>query len=169
MCAFRPPVYAIAAIAQNKVIGKDGRLPWSIEADWQRFLKLTEGGSLLMGRKSFEDMQREPKWRDDGRRYAVVSRDNALAEPGLVEVFPTAERALEESCRWGQTVWVCGGSGIYSALLPACDQLHLTLIERPFEGDTWFPEWRDLFPRRTASEALEENGLSFAFTVWERE
>ena len=150
------------------MIGRDGRLPWSIEEDWRRFLDLTKGGSLLMGRTSFEDMQREPTWRDGGRRYAVVSRDSSLAEEGLVEVFKSPEMALKEASEWGQTVWVCGGAGIYEALLPLCDQLHLTLIDRPFEGDTLFPEWREHFSRESARKPQEEDGLVFAFTVWER-
>jgi dihydrofolate reductase len=161
-------VQAIAAVASNGVIGQAGRLPWSIAADWQHFMRLTEGGVLIMGRTSFEDMLNEPLWAESEREYCVVSRDVRFAQKGPVKVLSSPQAALEAAMAIQKPVWICGGSGVYRQLMSACERLWLTLIKAEFNGDTFFPEWQTTFPHCRVIADGEENGLQFQFTVWSR-
>jgi dihydrofolate reductase len=162
------PVQAIAAVAANRVIGSGGRLPWSLAADWRHFMQRTEGGVLIMGRTSFEDMLNEPRWAMDGREYRVISRDMRFAEMGPVQVLSTPQAALASAIASAKPVWVCGGAAVYRELLTHCDRLWLTRVQADFEGDTYFPEWQATFSRCRELGSGEDNGLPFTFTVWDR-
>ena len=155
-----PGVHGIAAVAENGVIGRDGGLPWALPEDWEVFLKKTVGGVLVMGRSSFFEMT--------GRRYVVVSANPALFAEDGVEVVPDTPSALSAAGRMGGPVWICGGERIYAEALPRADTLHLTLVRREPEGDTWFPEWRDAFPRQAAAVDSADGDTAYTFTVLER-
>lgn len=159
---------AIAAVASNRVIGNGGRLPWSIAADWRHFMQRTVNSALIMGRVSFEDMLNEPRWAADGRTYHVVSRERRFANLGPVSVHSSPMEALAAAKAEQRTVWVCGGANIYQQLLSECDRLWLTLVQKEFPGDTYFPQWKSEFPVCHELGAAEENGLKFAFTVWDK-
>ncbi len=159
---------AIAAVALNGVMGRGGRLPWSIAEDWRHFMRRTEGGVLIMGRTSFEDMLNEPLWAADGREYRVISRDLRFAEMGPVEVLPSPQAALASAIQTGKPVWVCGGAAVYRDLMEHCERLWLTLVRTDFDGDTYFPDWRGDFPHCRELGKGRENGLEFIFTLWQR-
>lgn len=133
----------IVAMASNRVIGLNGRMPWHLSADLQRFKHITLGSPILMGRITFEAIGRPLP----GRENLVISRNADYRQDGC-QVFTTIDSALEyaKSC---EELFVIGGATLYEALLPAADYLYLTLIERDFDGDTFFPEidygaWREL-------------------------
>lgn len=157
-------INVIAACASNRVIGRDGKLPWSIPEDWEVFLKKTLGGTLIMGRISFFGMMREPGWRE-GRDYVVVtSRPEAVEQFGAtaVDSFAAAVARAEEQ---NKPVWICGGAGVYAEAFPLADRLHLTEIHANFEGDTFFPEWRECFPDETARIESGDGQYRYSFTV----
>jgi dihydrofolate reductase len=132
---------AIAAMSLNRVIGKDGHLPWHIPEDFKWFKKTTSGAAVLMGRKTFESLGRPLP----NRRNLVATRGPGLAlstnpEVELIHDLTTF-RANDFQC----DIWVIGGAEIYSKMLPRCESLYLSIIPREVEGDVFFPEFEDQF------------------------
>ena len=144
-------VHVIAACAANGVIGRNGRLPWRLPEDYARFEAMTAGHTCIMGRISFLGWSRATQ---DGRRPIVISRDTTLARPGVV-VQPSLTAALRHAEQIPGEVFICGGESLYREALALNGplRLHLTLIEREYEGDTRFPAWRHLAWREVAREA----------------
>jgi len=128
---------AIAAMSLNRVIGKDGKIPWHIPEDFQWFKKATTGQAVLMGRKTYESLGRPLP----NRRNLVVTRAKDLGEG--IEIVPSLETFRPED--YACDVWVIGGAEIYRQMLGKCDDLYLSIIPRVVEGDTFFPEFEDDF------------------------
>lgn len=133
-------------MAANRVIGHEGNLPWHLPADLKFFKQLTTGGTVLMGRKTFQSIGRPlPR-----RRNVVLSRAG-LSAPGI-EVFP----ALEDFCRnidAGERVYVIGGAEIYRLTRDLWTEVYLTRVCFEVEGDTFLPKFEDHFPKvRTIHE-----------------
>lgn len=133
-----PRLIAIVGMASNRVIGKDGTLPWRLPEDLKFFKKTTMGHPILMGRKTFESIGKPLP----GRRNIVLS--SVLTPSEGVEVIHSIGD-LARLCEPAQTVFLIGGAQLFETLLPQCEGLYLTWIEHPYEGDTWFPEFEDLF------------------------
>jgi dihydrofolate reductase len=155
---------AIAAMASNRVIGDGNRLPWRLPEDLARFKRLTMGGTLILGRKTYESIGRPLP----GRKTVVVSR-----QPGYAPEEVTVARSIAEALeRAGEgNVWIAGGAEIYRQALDKAERLYLTRIEAEFPGDAFFPEidldaWRRVEEERR--EAGEGFPHSYRFEVWER-
>lgn len=128
----------IAAVAQNRAIGKDNRLLYWLPNDLKRFKGLTTGHTIIMGRKTFESL---PKGALPNRRNIVLSR-TAQELPGC-ECFPSLYDALSH-CSEDEQVFIIGGASIYEQTLPIADRLYLTEIEdTPEEADAFFPPYDD--------------------------
>jgi dihydrofolate reductase len=127
---------AIAAMSRNRVIGKDGRLPWHIPEDFRWFKKTTLGQTVLMGRKTYESMGRPLP----NRRNVVVTRGAEI--PGVEIVRDLAEFRADD---YPGDVWVIGGAEIYRQMLPRCESIYLSIIPREVEGDAFFPEFEGEF------------------------
>lgn len=125
----------IAAMARNRVIGRNNRLPWRLPADWRRFKRLTMGHHLIMGRKTFESIGRPLP----GRISIVLSGQRSYAPPG-VQVAASLEDALRLA-QGDNEVFVGGGAGVYRQTLDLADRMYLTLLPDDFEGDTYFPRY----------------------------
>lgn len=126
-------VTIIAAMAENRVIGKDGAMPWHLPDDLARFKAITLGHPVIMGRKTFASIGKPLP----GRFNIVLSRQEAYAPEG-VAVARTLAEALALAGTAGE-VFICGGGEVYREALPLADHIHLTVVHRPFEGDTTFP------------------------------
>lgn len=127
-------ISAIAAMASNRVIGKDNRLPWHLPADLRRFKSLTMGHWLVMGRKTHESIGRPLP----GRTTVVVTRQEGYSPAGV-----RVARSLEEALALAQAedeIFIAGGGEIFRQALPITDRLYLTILEEPFAGDAYFPE-----------------------------
>lgn len=148
-------------MSQNRVIGRDGQLPWHLPADLQRFKQLTLGQTLLMGRKTWQSIGRPLP----GRRIIVLSRDPAFQAEGCTVVAD-----LPSGIAASQTpeLFICGGSEIYRQALPLAQRLYLTELLRDVSGDTFFPELPvgrfDLIQR----EELQDAGEPCRFSIFER-
>ncbi|HWM90344.1 MAG TPA: dihydrofolate reductase [Thermoanaerobaculia bacterium] len=160
----------IAAMAANRVIGRDNRLPWRLPADLRRFKALTMGHTLLLGRRTFESIGRPLP----GRSMLVVTRQEGYAPEG-VRVVHSVEEALALAREAGESeLFVAGGSQIYRQTLPAADRLHLTRIEEDFPGDVYFPEYDEsqwmLVDREDhgPNEPNEDVPFAWSFQVWDR-
>lgn len=146
------PVTLVAAVARNGVIGRDGDLPWHLPEDLRRFKELTMGGTLVMGRKTYESIGRPLP----GRRTVVVTRQPDWSQPG-VETASSVEEALEIA--GDGDVFVVGGAEIYRRALELVDALELTEIDADYEGDTFFP---DLPPTWRCTRREVRDGFSFS-------
>jgi dihydrofolate reductase len=128
-------VTLVVAHARNRVIGRDGDLPWHLPSDLQHFKGLTTGGTVVMGRKTYESIP--ARFRPlPGRRNLVLSRTPGLALDGA-EVFGGLDAALE-AC--GHDCFVIGGGATYAEALAVADRVVATELEADVEGDTSFPE-----------------------------
>ncbi len=148
----------IAAIASNRVIGRGGTLPWNIPEDLRRFKQLTTGRPVLMGRNTYVSLGKPLAH----RRNVVVTRREI---PG-VETYRTVEQALM-ALKNEELVFVIGGATLYAELLDRADELYLTLLDKPEEGDTFFPPFEDLLASRFR-ETFREVHTGFTFVNYVR-
>lgn len=130
----RPLVSLIAAVSDNGVIGVAGGLPWRLPDDLRRFKRLTVDHTVIMGRKTFDEV-RQPL---ANRRNVVITRNRAFRAPG-VTVVPSLDEALALGATEDE-VFVIGGGEIYRQALPRADRLYLTMVHAVVEGDTTFPD-----------------------------
>lgn len=139
---------AIAAMSRERVIGAGGQIPWHISEDLKFFKQTTLGHVIVMGRKTFESLGKPLP----GRENWVLSR---TASFGDVKVFrDPSDIAPPED---GRQVFVIGGAEIYAALLPQCQEILLTHVDRSVPGDTWFPAFEQDFD----AGAIVETGPEF--------
>lgn len=125
----------IVAMAQNRVIGAAGRLPWRLPADLRRFKALTMGYPLLMGRKTHESIGRPLP----GRTNIVLTRTAGYSADGCFVVH-SIDEALSRA-RPAKELFIIGGASLYANLLACADRIHLTLIHHDYSGDVEFPEF----------------------------
>ncbi|UCG89424.1 MAG: dihydrofolate reductase [Gemmatimonadota bacterium] len=155
----------IAAVAENRIIGAGSALPWHLPADMRHFKELTTGHTVIMGRKTFETLNKPlPR-----RRNVIITRDRDY-HPGGVSVAHTLSEALSLAAG-EREVFVAGGGEIYRLALPHANRLYLTVVHADFEGDTLFPEidwteWTLLEEER--HEADENHAFSFSFKCFQR-
>jgi dihydrofolate reductase len=145
----------IVAVARGGVIGADGRMPWHLPEDLRMFRKLTMGGVVVMGRKTFESIGKPLP----GRTNVVITRQTDFHPEGA-EVVHSLGEALEKH----PDCFIIGGAEIYRQALPLADRLYMTKIKTAYKGDTIFPK-TDL--RRWHRLSSEDHG-TFAFNVYTR-
>ncbi|MEY3896719.1 MAG: hypothetical protein RLZZ214_2239 [Verrucomicrobiota bacterium] len=137
---------AVVAMTPDRVIGRNGGLPWSLPADLAFFKRTTSGHPIVMGRKTYESIGRPlPK-----RRNIVLTRDASWSADGVEVIHHPHE--LEGLPEIHGRVFIIGGSEIYAAFLPNLEDLLVSHVFENHPGDTWFPEFEDRFPR---SEVIE--------------
>ena len=129
---------AVAAMAANRVIGAAGKLPWHLPEDLRWFKELTMGGTLLMGRVTYDSIGKPLP----GRETIVLSRREGLAIPGVQVIRDLS--GLQAAKIQGE-IFVVGGAEIYRAALPYCRDLYLTEVLREVDGDRKMPMFEELF------------------------
>jgi len=127
---------SIAAMSLNRVIGKEGKIPWHIPEDFKWFKRTTMGQAVLMGRRTYESLVRPLP----NRRNLVVTRGGELDGVEIIRDLD-AFRPEDYPC----DVWVIGGAEIFRQMLGRCEGLYLSVIPRVVEGDTFFPDFEDRF------------------------
>lgn len=143
----------IAAVSRNRVIGKDGKLPWHISEDLKRFKRLTTGHALLMGRKTYESLGRPLP-----NRRNVVLTSHPIHN---VETYASIDLALE-ALKDEDRVFVIGGGEIFAQVLKRADELYLTIVDQNVDGDTVFPPYEHLLATRF-KQANREDHDGYAF------
>ena len=129
------PVSIIVAIAKNNGIGKDNRLLCHIPGDLKRFKKITSGHTVIMGKNTFLSLPGGPL---KERRNIIISDNRKDQFEGCETVF-SIEEAMDK-CSKDQESFVIGGASIYRQFLPFASRLYLTLVDKSFDADTFFPE-----------------------------
>ena len=160
-------ISAIAAVARNRVIGRDNQIPWYIPDDLKFFKRTTLGHHVIMGRKNYRAMERPlPK-----RTNVVITRDPFFISTGCVVVH-SIEEALDVARDNGETeAFIIGGGEIYTQTADIWDRLYLTEVHADVEGDVLFPEidfskW-NLIEEQTF-EADDRNEFGFTIKVFHR-
>lgn len=160
----------IAAIAENGVIGDNGKLPWHLPADLRRFKEVTMGHPIVMGHTTFRSLNRVLP----GRRHVVLSRDPEFLanHPFEIEVVPGIPEARAWVFAAGfPEMFVIGGAETYRQLLPMTKWLYLTRVNARPNGDTLFPpidftEWAYVSAESRPKDDKHE--YSFSFELWKR-
>jgi len=155
----------IVAMSQNRVIGVDGKLPWHLPEDLKRFRALTEGKTVIMGRKTHESIvaligKPLPK-----RNNIVISRDGSYLAKGCV-VVPSFGDACWEVGHLDDEVFVIGGGMIYTEAIHFADTIYLTLVHTVIDGDALFPQfeedgWHEVSRVRHHRDATHAHDYSF--------
>lgn len=157
----------IAAMANNRVIGKDNQMPWHLPADLKHFKKVTLGKPVIMGRKTYQSIGKALP----GRRNIVISRQS-----GALSTDADWVQSIEQALALVQheaEVMIIGGAEIYRQVLPMADTLYITDIDLTVEGDAFFPDyyaaasWREIASERHQPDP--QNPHSYHFRILNRE
>jgi len=131
----QPLVTIVAAMAHDRVIGRDNDLPWHLPADLAHFKQLTLDKPIVMGRRTWQSLPGLlPR-----RRHIVISRDPSF-HSDQCEVVDSPRAALAAAAGEAQ-VMIVGGASVYNGMLPLAGRMELTLIDADIDGDTQFPDW----------------------------
>ena len=161
------PLTIIVAMSENRVIGRDGDLPWRLPEDLKRFKRLTTGHHVIMGRKTFETLGRPLP----NRTNIVITRRQDFAPFSDIRVAHSLEEALGMS-ESDVEPFVLGGGEIYTLALPHADRLELTVVHATIPGDTYFPEYDENDWTLVADDRHEVDGnheYAFSFRTFQRE
>lgn len=153
----------IAAMAQNRVIGLNGKMPWHLPEDLQFFKKKTMGCPMIMGRKTRESFGKSPL---PSRPHLVITGDQNYQAEGS-EIFYTPEKALEYAHQQypDKEIFIIGGATIYSQMLNKAHRIILSEIKKNFPGDRTFPEFD--VRQYTKSKIADYHGASIPFTIYQ--
>lgn len=154
----------IAAVAANRVIGKQGELPWYLPEDLARFKALTQGHPVIMGRKTYESILARIHKPLPGRMHFVLTRN--LTEYKIPDEFKEQvvlcsnfDEAVDSAEKLDNEVFVIGGEKVFVDALPKADVLELTEVHKDYEGDAYFPEFD---PNQWNKTEQEQGEYSFA-------
>ncbi len=157
-----PKISLIAAISENRVIGRDNALPWHIPEDLKRFKELTTGHPVIMGRKTYESIGRLLP----NRTNIIITRDTDYNVDGAV-IAHSLDEALDRAKNEPSTnnhepvtdeneVFIIGGGQIFDQSITIADKLYLTIVHTTIDGDAYFPDYsefkNEVYRRDSANE-----------------
>lgn len=151
----------IVAVADNGVIGKNGKLPWHLRLDMARFKQLTMGGSVIFGLNTFNEFKKPLAGREN-----IVLSTRTQAIDG-VKVFNCLEKAVDYAKTQNKEIFICGGESVYKKALEFADRLYITHINADFDGDRYFPDIPDKF-KCVSREEILDTGTPTTFCVYNR-
>ena len=152
-------------MAKNGVIGANGSIPWHLPNELKLFKSLTMGHHIVMGRKTYESINRLLP----GRTTVIVTRQRNFSVQGAV-VAHSIPAALE-ACKGDDEIMVIGGAHLFRETLPVADRLYLTIVDAEPAGDTFMPEIDMSEWRETSSQAFspdDKHAYAYRFTVYDR-
>ena len=152
----------IAAMAENRVIGRGNEMPWEIPSELKRFKEITMGHPVIMGRKTFESIGHPLP----GRKNVIITRQMDYSAADSI-IVPDLQAALD-ACEGAGEVFICGGDTVYREAMPIADRIYLTIIDEEFDGDSFFPEIPDDFVE-VRRMTVTEDVLPYDMVLYERE
>jgi dihydrofolate reductase len=169
----KPEIIIISALAQsNRVIGKNGKVPWLIPEDSQRFQEVTWGYPVIMGRKTWDDDLEECPLA--GRHNIVITSHPPTqnrSETGLPAdtelAFVTSLDAALEKAVGAAKAFIVGGASIYAQALAIADVLDLTRVAGDYDGDTFFPAYEQLIGTEFVLDTQDDRP-GFSFVTYRR-
>lgn len=166
-----PKLCAIVAMDRNRVIGREGDLPWRLPSDLKHFKRVTLGKPCLMGRKTWESLP----FPLPGRPNLVLTRNADYAAKGA-EVFTDMNAMIGQGYELAgvagvDEIMLIGGAQLYKTLLPRCNRLYVTRVDAEVDGDAVFPEidpaeW--CLTHEEKSEKSPKDEFSFSVAVFDR-
>lgn len=179
-------VAQIAAISDNRCIGKGNDLPWHISADLQHFKQLTTEdtsadiqGIVIMGRKTFESMGSKPLPKrvsfiissqlDYAKQKGLIGHNRAYVQHDLQEALTQASQLA--TAHQLKTIWLIGGERVFSEALPVTDRIELTHVDTEIiDGDAFYPQLPIDFRMTQKSNTMydDKSGLSFTFATYQK-
>lgn len=160
------PIAIVAAVAENRVIGRDNTLIWRLKSDLRRFREITWGKPLIMGRKTYESIGKPLP----GRQIVILTRDPGFSVDGAHVSYgwnEAKELSRELAQRNGASeVSVAGGAEIYRMALPEAEWLRLTIVHASPPGDVVFPaydprDYEEISRERHPAAAGDEHAFTF--------
>ena len=153
----------IAALSSNFVIGDDGKIPWFIKGELKRFREITINHNVVMGRKTFDSIGKIL----DSRKNIIISNNESLKIDNAI-VVNSFDNAIN-ACDPNLDIFIIGGSKIYEIALSKSEYLLLTLINKEFKGDTYFPkfdksEWKLI---KEEKKYDDENNFSYSYLTYQ--
>ncbi|OHB16851.1 MAG: hypothetical protein A2544_00310 [Candidatus Zambryskibacteria bacterium RIFOXYD2_FULL_43_10] len=159
-----PRISIIVAHSRNMAIGKANALLWRLPEDLKRFKKLTTGHPIIMGRKTYQSINRSLP----DRTNIIVTRDKNLEIPRCIIVHSVIE-AIEKAKEFDrEEIFIIGGAEIYKETLPLVDRLYVTKVDLDVEGDAFFPEYSNIFTKKILEESGEFEGLKYSYLILEK-
>lgn len=163
-------IVLVVAMAENNVIGHNGKIPWKLSEDLKHFKELTMGCPIIMGRKTYESLPASVRPLP-GRTNIIISRN--LKDATGVNIFSDVGRALtfakDDAKTLGRDkVFVIGGAEIYKLFLPMANRLEVTHISGKFEGDVRFPDFKHEWKEKKREDKVSEDGLKYSFVSYSR-
>lgn len=156
-------ILAIAAMDEERAIGKDGTLPWHHPADLKRFSELTTGHAVLMGRTTYESLPDSFRPLPKRLNVVITTSPSKVQHDGSVltwdsplSFFDAAEAGDVDLP--SKKIWIIGGAELYRSTLRYWDELYLTRVPGSHAGDTFFPPFEK---RMRLVETEEADGLTY--------
>lgn len=155
----KPTLSLIAAIDENRGLGKNNQLLFKIPEDMKRFRKITEGHVIIMGRKTFESIGRPLP----NRTNIVITRDENYEAPGGIVVHSLDEAfVVAASYAAEKEVFIIGGGEIFKQSIGSADKLYLTVVKGTYDADTFFPDY-SVFTKVEFEEEQTEGKYKYKF------
>jgi len=154
----------VVAVSKNGVIGKDNQLIWHISEDLKRFRKLTTGNVVVMGRKTHESIGKSLP----NRLNVILSNNTKWYKPlgDNCVVCYSIEEVLERFKH--RNLFIIGGGEIYKKFLPYADEIEMTIVNKDFDGDTYFPELQISNWKETSRNHHNNGEYEFDFVKFEK-
>ena len=167
-------VAQVVAISQNHAIGKDNQLPWHISEDLKHFKRLTEGGIVIMGRKTFESMGAKPL--PNRTNFVITTNLDYQTDFDNVLIFHNLDDALTQAASLAHgkgldTIWVIGGEKVFEQAMLFSDRLEVTHVDTVIdEANAFYPTIASEFVKTHQSDPQtdEKSGLSYQFVTYQR-
>ena len=121
-------------MSENRIIGRNNKMPWKLPSDRKRFHELTRGHYAIMGRKTFESIGRPLP----GRKNIILTRQRNYMVEGCI-IAHDLDSAFA-ACEGTDEVFICGGGEVFQETIFLADRIHLTIVHAVAEGDTLFPD-----------------------------
>ena len=157
------PISIIVAVARNWAIGLNNHLLWHIPEDFKWFRKHTAGHPVVMGRRTWESLPLKPL---PGRINVVITDDPTDCFPGTICVN-SIEEAVNQMDTGGEN-FIIGGGMVYRQFLPLAQKVYLTMVDREFNADVWFPELDSREWKETYREEHLKDEPGYTFLIFER-
>ena len=148
----------IAAMSESRVIGQGDGMPWDVPEEYEQYLELVRGATVLMGRRSYEIFGGDTT----AAHVVVLSHSPRPVSRGVV--CRNMTQALSTAAAFGKPIFSCGGAAVYAQTIPLATEMLLSTIKGDYTGDTYFPEF-NAFDWQVAEERDEDRYL---FRRWVR-
>ena len=153
----------IAAIGENRELGKDNKLLWKISEDLKRFKKITFGHPVIMGRKTFKSLKKPLP----GRTNIIVTRNKKYKAKGCIICHSLIKAMKIAQKKDKNEAFIIGGGQIYKQTIDLVDKLYLTIVKGKFKADTYFPDYSQ-FKKVIKEEKKKSEGYEYKFLELEK-